>query len=357
MADSLLFLPDISGFTNFVHNTEIQHSKHIISELLETLIDQNTLGLELIEIEGDALFYFKESPVPSYEELLDQVKKMYLSFHNYLQGYENRRICPCGACESAVDLKLKFVAHSGEVDFIKVKDYRKPHGETVIQAHRILKNSIPISEYFLLSKNLLNNMKSLKKEFPLQQESYDFGVLEYGYMEIEKWKKDIKIENNKENLALGTADITASTNVNVAAQPLFELISNLEYRLKWNDDLVDMLYNKNEINQGGTSHVCVLQNGSVNIESFVERRKDNSLILGEITIDPPFADTIRNLIIVTPIDAHNSSLSFEFWLEGNKTIFKLLKPLIKRKLKATLNKTLQKIASNASELVKEIGIN
>ncbi|MFC2085655.1 hypothetical protein ACFLRO_00420 [Bacteroidota bacterium] len=31
----LLFVPDISGFTQFVKATEISHSRHIIQELLE----------------------------------------------------------------------------------------------------------------------------------------------------------------------------------------------------------------------------------------------------------------------------------------------------------------------------------
>ena len=38
---TLLFVPDISGFTRFVNETEISHSRHIIAELLETLIDAN----------------------------------------------------------------------------------------------------------------------------------------------------------------------------------------------------------------------------------------------------------------------------------------------------------------------------
>lgn len=36
------FIPDISGFSQFVENTAIEHSIHIISELLEILI--NYLG-------------------------------------------------------------------------------------------------------------------------------------------------------------------------------------------------------------------------------------------------------------------------------------------------------------------------
>ena len=36
----LLFIPDITGFTEFVTNIELTHSRHIIQELLEILIDK-----------------------------------------------------------------------------------------------------------------------------------------------------------------------------------------------------------------------------------------------------------------------------------------------------------------------------
>lgn len=54
---AFLFMPDISGFTQFVNKTEIEHSTHIIQELLEIIIDANELKMELIEIEGDAVFF------------------------------------------------------------------------------------------------------------------------------------------------------------------------------------------------------------------------------------------------------------------------------------------------------------
>ncbi len=56
-SSSLLFIPDISGFTAFVQQTEITHSQYIIAELLEVIGTANDLGLQLAEIEGDALFF------------------------------------------------------------------------------------------------------------------------------------------------------------------------------------------------------------------------------------------------------------------------------------------------------------
>ena len=38
---ALIFIPDISGYTEFLTTTEIKHSKHIISELLEIIIAGN----------------------------------------------------------------------------------------------------------------------------------------------------------------------------------------------------------------------------------------------------------------------------------------------------------------------------
>ncbi len=52
MAGSLLFIPDISGYTQFVQNTEIEHSQHVIAELLEVMINANTQNLQLAEIEN-----------------------------------------------------------------------------------------------------------------------------------------------------------------------------------------------------------------------------------------------------------------------------------------------------------------
>jgi len=124
MAKSLLFLPDISGFTEFVQNTEVAHSQHVISELLEVLIQANTQDLQLAEIEGDALFFYKEE-VPSLEKLLAQVETMFTAFYSHLELLKKNRVCPCNACSMAPNLQLKIVAHSGELQFITVQNKRK----------------------------------------------------------------------------------------------------------------------------------------------------------------------------------------------------------------------------------------
>jgi len=50
-----ILIPDISGYTEFLSKTELDHSSHIINELLELLVESNQADFRLSEIEGDAL--------------------------------------------------------------------------------------------------------------------------------------------------------------------------------------------------------------------------------------------------------------------------------------------------------------
>src|SRR5687768_11466609 len=110
----LLFIPDISGFTQFVNEVEIEHSRFIIQQLLEILIKANDSGLEISEVEGDAILFYKFGKRQKLETLYKQVEKMFQAFHQYLIAYDNRKICQCKACISAVGLSLKVISHYGE---------------------------------------------------------------------------------------------------------------------------------------------------------------------------------------------------------------------------------------------------
>ena len=99
--ESFLFIPDISGFTDFVNNTDIEHGQHIISELLQNIIDSNNLEMIVSEVEGDAVLFYKHEQVPSFDEIAKQAEIIFLNFHNHLQRYDVERICQCGACSTA----------------------------------------------------------------------------------------------------------------------------------------------------------------------------------------------------------------------------------------------------------------
>lgn len=89
---SFIFIPDISGLSEFVYGTEIEHSRHIISELMNLIIKSNVLDMSVIEIEGDAILFYKKE-IPELEDILNQAKNMFIDFHHHFRRYETLRIC------------------------------------------------------------------------------------------------------------------------------------------------------------------------------------------------------------------------------------------------------------------------
>jgi len=89
---SFLYIPDITGFTEFVNTTEIQHGQHIISELLEIIIDSNQLGLKVSEVEGDAVLFYAHQKIPTPEELFEQTKTLFINFHNHLKKIRDVKV-------------------------------------------------------------------------------------------------------------------------------------------------------------------------------------------------------------------------------------------------------------------------
>ena len=150
----LIFIPDISGFTHFVNSVELEHSRHIIQELLEVILDANQMELNVSEVEGDAILFYKLGELPDLDIAYKQVEKMFLSFHKHLEFYESRRTCHCNACISAIHLSLKIISHYGEFTEYRIKNFLKLIGKDIIVAHQLLKNDIPQHEYWLITNNL-----------------------------------------------------------------------------------------------------------------------------------------------------------------------------------------------------------
>lgn len=348
MAKSLLFLPDLSGFTEFVHSTEIEHSQHVIAELLEVLIDANETDLKLAEIEGDALFFYKEEEVPSQAVLLKQIERMYKDFYRHLKRFEQHRICQCNACASAPDLQLKIIAHCGDIQFIKVKESRKPFGQEVIQAHRLMKNSVPSDNYILLSDALgeeidIDSVNHSLFNFNKKTDTYDFGDIEYYFSEIDMENDLVKEAVYEEKIKFDRPpDVLLKKNFNIPGAKLLEYISNYRYRLAWAEGIDKLEYNEQEVTKVGTEHLCVINGQELNFKAVVKDVKPNQLVYGELTKDPPPVDELYQFFVITPIDEHSCQLDLEVYFKA-KSIFKRMiialaaKRILKKKLGGTLD--------------------
>ena len=268
----LIFIPDISGFSKFVSDTEISHSQHIIAELLEILIDSNQLGLNVSEIEGDAILYYKEGELPEFNSILEQIKSMYFNFHSHLKQYELSRICQCGACTTANDLQLKFVLNYGDVSFNKIKDYIKLFGKEVIVAHRLLKNDINEHEYALFGQNLIEayvdgidlSSSPWIKELTVGSEEYDIGRLDYKYTSLSGLYENIPSPEIKSFGLKGTKTLVMETEFefDVPIDLVFNVLSDFSLRDLWNDKVKASDQLNGAVTKNGSTHRCLINNNS-----------------------------------------------------------------------------------------------
>ena len=337
--NAILFIPDITGFTEFVHHTDINHSKHIVSELLELLIDTNTMDLELAEIEGDALFMYKLDNQVDVLAIEKQIETMYLAFHAHIKRYEYQRICHCGACSSAYNLKIKFVVHYGEIEFIKVKDSKKPYGSHVIQIHRLLKNDVPLKEYALFTENVrpINEAHKLIAE-------YDFGNITFTYNPLSHLKEKLPeielIPNDVPKHKLFDEILL----VKLPALELYEVISNFDYRLLWTKGIDKLEYDKNKVNRAGLKHKCLVnKNQEVEQTTVTKTVNKNQLVYGESTTSVPFTKLMNNYFILEETENGYTKLHIEVFTDF-KPFGILMKPLLKKNLKKI-------ISNNISELI------
>ena len=339
MKKSLLFIPDISGFTKFVQSTEKEHSLHVISELFDVLIDANTEKLELAEVEGDALFFYKNEDVPPLEKLLSQIESMFTAFHSHLKLLEKNRICPCNACATAPNLELKIIAHCGELQFITVQDYKKPFGIQVIEAHRLLKNSVNGNNYALISKELAQQIKLPENysndlyHFNQNHDDYDGNKIDYTFsiinqndLQLKPFSKSNKVHFNEPPRLLIEKEFP------VSAATLMEYITNYTFRQYWVEGVDSFKFNENEVTRLGTEHVCVIDGKHFNFDTVSKDVKPDQLVYGEMTTSPPPVDELYQFFIISPINDHSCTLEIELYWKAKSPIKKLLIFLFVKKL-------------------------
>jgi hypothetical protein len=154
---ALLLIADIGGYTEYMrsHRMSLAHAEVNTARLLEKVVDAAP-DFELIEIEGDAVFLSRQADPDGDATVAATVQaavSMYRAFHLERQ-YVASNLCPCDGCAQADNLKLKFVAHVGEVATQTIKQRRKVVGIDVILVHRLLKNPVQVPEYVLFSEQL-----------------------------------------------------------------------------------------------------------------------------------------------------------------------------------------------------------
>ncbi|WP_298899854.1 DUF2652 domain-containing protein [uncultured Psychroserpens sp.] len=338
--NAILFIPDISGFTEFVHNTDIYHSRHIISELLELLIDSISMDLKLAEIEGDALFLYKLEDEVNLNEVNMQIEQMYLAFHSHLKRYEYQRICNCGACSSAYNLTLKFIVHYGEIEFIKIKDSKKPYGSNVIKVHRLLKNEVPLEEYAMFTEPLMPS--SYKTSPNTLTGIYDFGSINYSYEPLAHLKNQLpEIKPIPDDIPKHKL-FDSTEIIQIPILELYEVISNFDYRLLWVKGVDKLEYEKNKVNRSGLKHQCLINKKRVEQTTVKKEVEPNQLVYGESTQEIPYTKRVHVYYVLEELEKGFTKLNIEVFVDF-KPFGIIMKPFMKKNFQKIISENIKEL--------------
>jgi hypothetical protein len=286
---ALIYIPDISGFTRFVNATEIHHSQHIIEELLEVMLDSNNLNLQVSEIEGDAILFYREGDPPPPEQVSEQIKQMFINFHSYLQIIERDTVCQCGACRTASKLTLKFFIHYGEIGISKIREHTKLMGKNVILAHRLMKNNVDSDEYLLMTDDYIRYYES--SQFRQQMNwsdlkegkmSYEhIGEICYNYIELSPLRKEVKLITQVPDAKKYPDPIEFSIFIKAPKEFIYRIVIDLASRTRWINGLNNISHDEKEIPRIGTKHLCELSSGLVELETVQNKHLNNKIEYAE----------------------------------------------------------------------------
>ena len=202
---SFFCVPDITGFTKLIANADINFTKEIIPVLLRKLIDCNILKMNVAEIEGDAIFFYRTGKLPTFNRIIQQCKLFYDIFSDYIQSLKKVNEENYNKHLAHGELGLKIIIHYGNTNTSNIKGRTKLIGQDIIIVHNLLKNNIEEGEYILFTENylkrvrlnnanLLLNCKNLKRG----NDIYDYiGKVKYSYIRIDPSAFTNNIKTNK----------------------------------------------------------------------------------------------------------------------------------------------------------------
>jgi hypothetical protein len=337
----LFFIPDIGGFTKFIAETEIQHSQHIIQELLEILADANTLGMKVSEFEGDAVLFYRHGSPPSLEQLVQQARKMYLDFHTHLKKFEYARICQCGACAGAGGLALKMVAHFGSASTMQVKDHLKFIGKDIIIAHRLLKNSVSVPEYLLVTQPTLSGIENAdgqRSSFASGSDVYDnLGTIEYQFKSLDGYLDEVKVDPPvPQGLKNPRKMAQVSRRIDAPIERIYQRIIDLPGRLNWIEGATKVEMSNDQLNQIGKTHTCIRGDEGLELRTTEVKVSDTTMELWETDLKKMSA--CRYVLTRLPDD--KADVAVELFVRDNPIVRAIFRLLMEKKLKAFFEKSI-----------------
>jgi uncharacterized protein YndB with AHSA1/START domain len=311
MMNGTFVLADIGGYTTFLSDVGIEHAKEITSHLFNRLVDVDPCRWKVGNVVGDCLFMYSDSG-GSPDEVFAYLRQLYESFRESIEAVAAGSTCRCGACDRSADLALKYVVHAGEFDTQQIAGRQELIGSEIVVAHRLLKNSVPVREYALLTAPLADAAEaSGLAAMPGRDEYQDLGSLHYVYVDLQPVREAFA---KGREIYLSEADSDVTVSIEIAAPPdlVWRVVNDGDKATQWAPTLIEVESLQGKPDEVGSIHTCLHGGGMKMVHlrvAFDERGRRATDRLWNV----PFVNEMYQTWEVSP-SATGTTFSFHYAL-------------------------------------------
>ena len=180
--NGFLVVADISGYTRFLAETELEHANGIVKDLFDSMIPEFKKSVTISKFMGDAIFAHVENI--AYEKsqfMVDFAKRVYGAFSDKKEIIKINTDCTCNACKHMDELDLKIFVHHGEYMNQNINGNEELAGSDINTIFRLMKNNVVentgIEAYLLITESALKAM-----DLDYDSSSEMFGAEEYKHV-------------------------------------------------------------------------------------------------------------------------------------------------------------------------------
>lgn len=232
-----IVIADITGYTSYLNESELDHARETLGNLLEVLLDNTKPPLVISRLEGDAVFsYGLDEGFVDPQTFLEMIENTYVSFRRAIELMVLNNTCQCNACANVSSLDLKFFVHHGTFVLQSVGGNQELMGSDVNLVHRLLKNSVTnstgIRAYTLFTDQAAENLGI--SDFTEEMVSHTEDVSDFGRIRV--WVQDMhptyEARRDETIIRFDPSEIILDESVHIALQPelVWDYLTHSEFR-------------------------------------------------------------------------------------------------------------------------------
>lgn len=178
--EGYLLIADITGYTRYLSDSELEHAQDTLTALLELLVENTRSPLVISRLAGDAVIsYGLRENFFLGQTFIEKIEGTYAAFRKALERLVLNNTCRCNACANISNLDLKFFVHYGTFGIQHISDHDELVGSDINLLHRLLKNSVTekmgLGAYALYTESAIQqlNVEDLVEGMTLHSETYE----------------------------------------------------------------------------------------------------------------------------------------------------------------------------------------